>query len=209
MSDGLYVQFGCGLSAPEGWLNFDASSTLRFERSPLGFLYTRNGSRFPRAVRYGDIVRGLPLTDRSCRGLYCSHVLEHLALQECDAALENSLRYLQPGGLFRIVVPDFAVYVQVYNEDASETAANLFMESSSLGTVRRSRGLRGILQAWLGNSAHLWMWDERSLAARLRMHGFVNIRRAAQGDSEDPRFADVENPDRFIDALAIQCARPR
>jgi predicted SAM-dependent methyltransferase len=209
MSDGLYVQYGCGLCAPQGWLNFDASPTLRFERSPLGFLYTRNGSRFPRAVRYGDIVRGLPIQDRSCRGLYCSHVLEHLALEECDAALENSLRYLEPGGLFRIVVPDFAVYVQVYNEDASETAANLFMESSALGTVRRSRGLRGILQAWLGNSAHRWMWDERSLAARLRQHGFVNIRRAAHGDSEDPRFADVENPDRFIDALAIQCARPR
>jgi hypothetical protein len=53
------------------------------------------------------------------------------------------------------------------------------------------------------------MWDERSLAARLREHGFVNIRRAAYGDSDDPRFAAVENPDRFIDALAIQCARPR
>ena len=209
MSGGLYVQYGCGFSAPDGWLNFDASPTLRFERSPLGFLYTRNGSRFPKGVRYGDVVRGLPIEDKSCRGLYCSHVLEHLALEDCDAALENSLRHLEPGGLFRLVVPDFAVYVQVYNEDASEGAANLFMESSSLGTVRRPRGLRAILQLWLGNSAHLWMWDERSLAARLRQHGFVSIRRAVYGDSEDPRFADVENPDRFIDALAIQCARPR
>ena len=57
----LYVQYGCGWCAPEGWLNFDASPTLRFERLPmLGGLYTRNAERFPAAVRYGDIVRYRP-----------------------------------------------------------------------------------------------------------------------------------------------------
>lgn len=209
MSGGLYVQFGCGFSAPEGWLNFDASPTLRFERSPIGFLYTRNSRRFPTAIRYGDIIRGLPIAEGSCRGLYCSHVLEHLALDDCDAALANSLRYLEPGGLFRLVVPDFAAHVRAYCQDSGEAAAIGFMDSTALGRRQRPRGVHGLLQTWLGNSAHLWMWDERSLAARLREHGFVNIRRAAYGDSDDPRFADVENPDRFIDALAIQCARPR
>ena len=57
MSDGLYVQYGCGFSAPAGWMNFDASPTLRFERSPIGFLYTRNSERFPRNVRV--ILQGL------------------------------------------------------------------------------------------------------------------------------------------------------
>jgi Methyltransferase domain len=209
MSGGLYVQYGCGFSAPDGWLNFDASPTLRFERSPIGFLYTRNGNRFPNGVRYGDIISGLPIPDGSCRGLYCSHVLEHLALDDCDSALSHSLRYLAPGGTFRLVVPDFAEYVRSYNQDASDGAAIVFMESSALGRRQRNRGLHGLMQSWLGNSAHLWMWDERSLAARLRQHGFVNIRRAVYGDSDDPRFAEVENPDRFIDALAVQCARPR
>ncbi len=207
MGDGQYVQFGCGFSAPDGWLNFDASPTLRFERSPLGFLYTRNAQRFPKAVRYGDVVRGLPIADGSCRGLYCSHVLEHLALDECDRALANCMRHLQPGGTFRIVVPDFAIYIDEYIKDKSDRAAFVFLQSSSLGTEHRSRGFGGLMQEWLGNNAHLWMWDERSLAARLRQHGFVDIRRASFGDAEDPRFADVENPDRFIDALAVQCRK--
>ena len=209
MSEGFYVQYGCGFSAPDGWLNFDASPTLRFERSPIGFLYTRNAKRFPLEVRYGDITRGLPIPDGSCRGVFCSHILEHLALEDCDRALANSFRYLQPGGLFRVVLPDLAAYVNEYVKDCSERAALVFMESSSLGRTRRARGIVGLLGEWLGNSAHLWMWDERSLAARLREHGFVNIRRAVYGDSEDQRFAKVENPDRFIDALAMQCARPR
>jgi len=48
----VYVQYGCGSSAPEGWLNFDASLKER-----LGI----RGKVFPRKVRYGDIVRGLPI----------------------------------------------------------------------------------------------------------------------------------------------------
>jgi hypothetical protein len=47
------------------------------------------------------------------------------------------------------------------------------------------------------------------MAARLRDHGFVDIRRTTNGDSEDTRFAEVENPDRFVDVLTPQCARPR
>jgi len=58
----LYVQYGSGYSAPPGWLNFDASLTLRFERLPfIGGLYTRNSRRFPRVTRYGDVVAGLPV----------------------------------------------------------------------------------------------------------------------------------------------------
>ena len=80
MTDKLCVQYGCGWYAPEGWRNFDASPTLRFERIPLlGRLYTKNTERFPENVEYGDIVAGLPISDNSCQAVYCSHILEHLA----------------------------------------------------------------------------------------------------------------------------------
>jgi len=65
----VYVQYGCGSSAPEGWLNFDASL-----RVPLGI----RGKVFPRNVRYGDIVRGLPIKDGTAKAVYASHILEHL-----------------------------------------------------------------------------------------------------------------------------------
>ena len=31
----LNVQYGCGLSDPEGWKNFDSSPTLRLQKLPL------------------------------------------------------------------------------------------------------------------------------------------------------------------------------
>src|SRR5687767_6441655 len=105
---GLYVQFGCGLSAPDGWLNFDSSPTLRAQRLPLiGSAIARaSDTRFPEAVRYGDIVTGLPVADGSCKGVYASHVLEHLALEDMRTALRNTWKILEPGGVFRLVVPD-------------------------------------------------------------------------------------------------------
>jgi SAM-dependent methyltransferase len=203
-----YVQYGCGWCAPESWLNFDCSPTLRFERLPLaGRLYTRNARRFPGNVRFGDIVRGLPVAPGSCRGIYCSHVLEHLALDDFHAALRNTYTYLRPGGVFRLVVPDLERLARDYLADPSPTAAEKFMDESVLGRKRRPRGFRGLLGAWLGNSAHLWMWDEKAMRARLAEHGFKDLRRAALGDAEDRMFDLVEDKGRFDGCLAIQCRR--
>ena len=30
-----YVQYGCGLSAPNEWINFDVSPTLRIQKIPI------------------------------------------------------------------------------------------------------------------------------------------------------------------------------
>jgi SAM-dependent methyltransferase len=208
MPDGVYVQFGCGFSAPEGWLNFDVSPTLRFERVPLiGSLYTKNSQRFPARVRYGDIVSGLPLQESSCAGIYGSHVLEHLSLEDFDKALANVFRYLQPSGILRLVVPDLRSLAQQYIASADSEAAFQFMRKSSLGVERRSRGRAGLLRSWLGSSHHLWMWDEPAMAKKLREHGFQKIRRAEFGDSGDPMFSAVEDVGRFTDCLGMQASK--
>ena len=57
--------------------------TLLFERIPLlGKLFTKNMARFPANVRYGDIVKGLPIREGTVDGVYASHVLEHLPLAD-------------------------------------------------------------------------------------------------------------------------------
>jgi len=203
-----YVQYGCGLCAPETWLNFDSSPTLNFERLPLiGLLYTRNAQRFPSNVHYGNIVKGLPIPNGASRGIYCSHVLEHLSLDEFRFALRNTFSYLRAGGIFRLVVPDLEYLARTYLADKDPGAAIRFMEFSCLGTNKRAKSLPAIISRWLGNSAHLWMWDEKSMTHELRRQGFIKIRRATFGDADDSRFGDVEQADRFIGALAIQCEK--
>lgn len=207
----LYVQYGCAFSAPEGWVNFDSSPTMRFERVPLiGRLYTKNATRFPPSVKYGDVVAGLPVESASCRGVYASHVLEHLCLDDCRAALRETLRLLADGGIFRLVVPDLRVYAETYVAAAAAGqtgAAIAFLEGTGLGIRSQSHTPWGLARKLLGNSAHQWMWDEPALRAELVSAGFSDIRRAQLGDSGDPMFDRAEDPERFVDACAMEARR--
>ena len=207
----MYLQYGCGWCAPDGWTNFDASPTLRFERLPLlGRLYTRNVERFPESVRYGDIVKGLPVPDASCEGVYCSHILEHLSRNDFDRALRETFRILKPGGIFRLVVPDLEAAARAYVAALDKGEANsndAFMRATSLGVESRRRGLRGLAMATLGNSNHLWMWDWPSIERALLANGFAKVRQATFGDSEDAMFRAVEDEARFAAACAAQAIK--
>lgn len=210
-----YVQYGCGLCAPQGWINFDASPRLRIERSfgLRSVLRVSIGHLFPPNVRFGDIARGLPLADGSAQGVYCSHVLEHVPRDDIPAVLRNTFRLLRPGGLFRLVVPDLQWRVARYlASDGDTTAADAFIESCQLGTRSRPKTPASWLRAQFGRSVHLWMYDFATLRCLLLDAGFDRIRRCALGDSGDPMFTLVETADRFYEAgeaeLAIEAIRP-
>jgi predicted SAM-dependent methyltransferase len=130
-----------------------------------------------------------------------------LSSSDFDIALRHTHEYLEKGGIFRLVLPDLECLARKYLSDPSPLAASRFMEGAHLGLKYRPRGVVARLRAWLGNSAHLWMWDERSLVAKLEEHGFVRIRRASPGDAEDVRFRDVEDPGRFNDSIALHCSK--
>ncbi len=206
--EGQYVNYGCGHSAPRSWTNFDASMTLRLERLPfIGKLIAKNEVRFPDNVEYGDIVKGLPVPDSSCKAVYCSHVLEHLSLDDCRTALRNTYRILKKSGTFRLVVPDLEYLANKYLDDRSTTAAVVFMKESALGKERRRRGLIEFAIEWLGNSSHLWMWDFSSIERELTQVGFVGIRRARFGDASISEYTDIEEKVRWENCLGVECKK--
>ena len=206
-SRATHVQFGCGHCAPPTWRNFDASPTLRFERLPLvGRFYTKNARRFPPTVEYGDILRGLPVAPGSCAAVFSSHVLQDLTLEESRVALRRTFALLRPGGVYRTVVPDLAVAVRRYVASDDPLAAYRFLRETKTG-VEAPVQRRAKIAAALG-SRQQWQWDFSSLAHELRAAGFGAVRRCEIGDAADPAFADVEDPGRFAEALAVECARP-
>jgi SAM-dependent methyltransferase len=209
-SEPLWVQFGCGLCTPPGWLHFDSSLAMRLQKLPLigAFMPVGEFGRFPANAHYGDIIRGLPIPDNSVDLLYCSHVLEHLTLEEFRLALRNCYRHLRPGGIFRLVVPDLEIMAQEYVKSTSPDAAIAFMQLTWLGRETQSRSLMGFLKDWLSRGQHLWMWDYKSLARELEAVGFCNLRRARFGDSGIAAFEAVEDPERWTYELGIQCDKP-
>jgi hypothetical protein len=207
-----YVQYGCGLSAPKEWKNFDVSPTLRIQKTPIidNLLKNHLTTTFPSNVIYGDIIKGLPVEENSCDGLYCSHTLEHLSLADFRKALINSHKILKKGGIFRCVVPDleYAARQYITSLDAGNKLASIdFINETLLGIKERPRGLKSFFTSFFGNSHHLWMWDKNSLSEELKNAGFIGIRVCGFGDAKDEMFKYVESIDRFKNAVAIECSK--
>jgi hypothetical protein len=207
-----YVQFGCGLCAPPGWRNFDAGPALWIQKrtSLLNSTFRRLG--FPiypvKAIEYSNVISGLPVRPESVEGVYCSHVLEHLTLDEFRITIRNVFHYLKRGGTFRLVVPDLEFMVKRYIANEDPNAAIRLMEETILGQKNAERGFRSVLRGLFGRSRHLWMWDYKAMAKELEQAGFVNIRRAYFKDSVDPRFQQVEDLGRWENCLGVECNRP-
>lgn len=205
----MNVQYGCGWDAPLTWTNFDASPTAFLERLPsIKRVYVKNDTPFPANVRHGNVVKGLPIRDASCSLLYCSHVLEHLSLEDFYRATNESFRVLRPGGVWRLVMPDLRLEAQRYLQSERPDASIAFLKKTGLGQVRRETSLRHRIYDAFGNSRHLWLWDYQSVATALQEAGFVEIRRATFGDADSPAYTEVERADRWEDALGIECRRP-
>jgi len=212
-----YIQYGCGLSCPDGWVNYDASPRLRLERLPgLGaLLHSSNKSLFPAGVLFGYVIKGLPEEDGAAQGAYCSHVLEHLDRESVTVALRNTWRLLSPGGVFRLVVPCIEWRARLMIEDITagdKLAVDHFMTRSHLGSPLSENTLPQRVRRALGNSAHLWMYDYGLMKHLLEEAGFADIRRCELGDAEDPMFGLVEDPSRFEkdghSELALEARRP-
>ncbi len=170
---------------------------------------------FPNKVRYGCIVKGLPVKNGLANAVYCSHVLEHIDRTSIEKALENTYKMLRPGGVFRLVVPDLAWRTKEFvaaNQDGNVSAADEFMRKCHLGQIRPAKGIISRARQLFGNSDHRWMYDEAAMTALLIKAGFAEVRRCRFGDAEDQSFVLVEDEGRFLDCgnfeLAIEAKRP-
>jgi SAM-dependent methyltransferase len=146
----------------------------------------------------------------SCDGVYSSHVLEHLALEDFRTALKNTAKILRPGGIFRAVVPDLEWLARCYVAEVAQgnPEANMnFMRANRLGRERRPRRAVDLLRALFGTERHLWMWEAHSLIHEFFNAGFRSVRRCDFNDSEDRMFEHVEDKDRFQNCIAVEATR--
>ena len=200
------VQFGCGLSAPEGWYNYDNSPTLRIQRIPVfGKLLTRKRVTFPSNVLYADVLKGLPHQSDSIDKVYCSHVLEHLSFEDFHKAIKEVYRCLKIGGEFRLIMPSLRHIANAYVQSKDADASEKFMRDSLLGLETRPISFVSKVMDSFSNRHHLWLWDEASTKRALIAHGFVDVKQIEFVQSEDSAFSVVQDETRFINAVALTC----
>lgn len=208
-----YVQFGSGNIYVKGWRNYDASPTLLIQQIPIfgKIVKSKLNVIFEEGILYGDVVRGLPEKSNSLDGIFSSHTLEHLALNDFNKALLNCYDYLKPGGIMRAVMPNLQHYVNLYIQESEigDDAAINFIKRSYLGRENSRISYRNRMLEALGNSRHQWLWDYKSFKKELDKVGFIDIEEFKFGESDDKYFLIVERPYQFESgAIAIQCIKP-
>jgi hypothetical protein len=215
---GRCLNIGCGLSVGRHWVNLDSSYSLWLSRLPLvGSLLPRflALSVWPKAAVHGDVVKGLDHFSNCCDLVFASHVLEHLAKDDCYRALRNIYRCLRPGGYFRCIVPNLEIYARRYIERvessdrrASATANHMFMADANVGLQSSRNGIGARLREAFSNTRHQWMWDTHSLSSTLQDIGFRDISARGYGEWADPRFAEVEEEARHEDSVCFEAQKP-
>lgn len=206
------LHIGCGLKVIDGWINIDASPSLRLSKIPFFGSYLISyikGPEWSTKAEYGDIAKGLDIANNSCELIFMAHVLEHLSKNDFYVALNNIYSYLKPGGIFRTIVPDLEYYVNNYierrsNIELSSQAAHEFMQSSLVGNSGSRASFYQRFREAFSNSRHQWMWDEPSLTEAFVQQGFKNIKKCNYGDWSDSRFKLVETEKNYLGAICIE-----
>lgn len=202
------LNLGCGLkiSNDANVINIDWSVYLRLSRIPLVkylatyFLDNDRAKRIKSLsenIMVYNLAHGIPFGENSVDAVYHSHLLEHLDASVALLFLEEIFRVLIPGGIVRIVVPDFELLVREYiaNVEECKLKPELMFDHDQFlvplieqcvrreayGTSQQS-GIRRFLENFLFGDArrrgetHQWMYDRFNLQAKLQATGFTEIR---------------------------------
>lgn len=207
-SDCLHL--GCGLTAPDDWLNIDGSLQVVFAKRPmlkrvlvkLG-VYPRSQAAipWPTNILRLDLRKQLPFPDRSFVAIYSSHTFEHLFRDEALTLAKECYRVLRAGGVCRIVVPDLAAVVQKYLKQSFQSidadfAADQFMDELLVHPRAPKSGLLGLYHHILGYHQHKWMYDANSLKKLLIDAGFSDVTNPSCQQGRLPELLQIEDPSR-------------
>jgi SAM-dependent methyltransferase len=160
-----------------------------------------------------NLSKGIPSTDSSVDVVYHSHMLEHLERDVAGLFMREVLRVLKPGGVLRVVVPDFERCCREYldhvlacegGDEGVIQQHDVFVETVLLQSVRREafgtsqqKPLRRFIENFfLGDArqrgeTHQWMYDRYNLSCLLTNTGFSQTFIQSYNKSNIPRWDEI------------------
>jgi predicted SAM-dependent methyltransferase len=118
-----------------------------------------------------DLTRGsLPFHDASLGGCTASTVLIAFRTSISSGNYEASLRVLKPGGVFRLVLPDGELYLDLYHRRKTDKRVRFpYGENEATGMISVNRYAR--------EHTHQYSYDYETLELLLREAGFRDVQR--------------------------------
>jgi hypothetical protein len=135
---------GCAHTILPGWVNVDFFG------------------RVPSDVSL-DVTSPLPVVDASIDAIFTEHMVEHLTYEHVLGLMRECARALRVGGVLRIVVPDFELYMHSY------TSHDDFIRSQHPELPTPLLALASIAYGF----SHRSIWDADTLVALLTRVGLT------------------------------------
>lgn len=159
----IRVNFGAGSCGIEGWRNTD-------------FAYPEGD---PNKI---DITKPLPFEAASVDIIFAEMVCEHVTPQQAWTFLDECHRILKPGGLVRIVIPDFSLTWKLKDPDYARVNGGV------TGASTWKEHCRSILFC----HGHQSLWNSALLKDVLEAIGFNDVRVHRAGESDRPELRELE-----------------
>jgi predicted SAM-dependent methyltransferase len=108
------LNVGSGARCNPDWTNLDLMARPRHLAKRM------TNSLPPNFVRH-RLPRPLPFADEAFDAIYCAQVIEHFPKDIAAGVLAEFRRVLRPGGIARVIVPDFEAQCRMYLEALAQT----------------------------------------------------------------------------------------
>ncbi len=142
------LNVGCGTDYKKGWINIDNNSDDNIEASKLDLNW--------------DLRNPLPFPDDSVDFIFNEHFIEHLTVEEGQAAVKDFMRVLKPGGVLRMATPDLEYAVYKYQKVPVEKDPT--MKRFKMDYIKTKAERLNVSFRWWG---HKWLYDWEELQRRM------------------------------------------
>jgi predicted SAM-dependent methyltransferase len=150
-----------------------------------------------------DLRRGLPLPGESCEIIYSSHFFEHLDRRDGFRVMCDAYRALCPGGVFRIVIPDFRAYFEAYVRSDTEYFSLIDLDALYPGPDAKPFTIIDNLNyAVYQSGEHQCLYDEEKLRVLLTGIGFRSVERVKYDAA-----VDIDSPLRTRYSLYVEATK--
>lgn len=208
----LRLNLGCGLQAPDGWVNIDRLLNLMLDRTPLvkkalraaRVLQPAHMVSWPRNIKMMNVLKPFPYEEGEVEAIYSSHMLEHLYYNQAQAVLRECHRVIQPGGVIRLALPDGREWARLLMDSSPDDAEAGFTFTDNLHMQPlRAPSRKERLVSRFASGPHRWQPTAGLVARMLQEAGFTEVRSCSFLDGKLPDLPSVEHRElgMFIEAL--------
>lgn len=147
-----------------------------------------------------DLTRGrLPIRDAELDGVFSEHCIDCLPLAAFKRTVREIHRALKPGGVFRLVLPDGELYLDLYQKRKHDKSVRFpYGEHEATGMMSVNRYAR--------EGTHQYSYDLETLTLFLREAGFSSVTKCTIGQGALPALL-IDQAERAGESFVVEAVK--